>query len=241
MVGVFYDLCNPENAMGKNKLQQWAEINTFSNYVNAASIELLQSPHELKGKWHKEFFKNDNPIVLELGCGKGEYTIGLAKRFPQKNFLGVDIKSHRMWTGARQGMEEGISNAGFLRTRVDFIDSFFDVDEVDEIWLTFSDPHPQEGKARKRLTSPLFIERYRKFLKKDGLIHLKHDSDLMVEYTLDQIRENNYRLLLSSLDLYGRLVDDLDDETRDILEIRTFYEQMWLEKGKTIKYVKFSI
>ncbi len=225
--------------MAKNKIAQWAEMETFSHVVQPKMEDIMNDSVPMKGKWCKEFFKNDNPIIVELGCGKGEYAVGLARKYPDKNFLGVDIKGHRMWRGAKTALEEGIENVGFLRTRIDFIEHLFDEDEVSEIWLTFSDP--QRKKERKRLTSPLFISRYRKIMKSDGLVHLKTDSDLLFEYTLEQIEENNYNSTFSTWDLYGEAIKDLDKDTAEILNIRTYYEEMWLELGKNIKYCKFQI
>ncbi len=193
----------------------------------------------LKGKWGKDFFKNDNPIVLELGCGKGEYSVGLGKHYPNKNFIGVDIKGARIWEGANQVREEGMLNVGFLRTRIDFITTFFDTNEIDEIWLTFSDPQPK--KPNKRLSAKIFIDRYRKFLKTNGIIHLKTDSDLLFESTLDEVEKHNYELLEHTWDLYGEMIEDLDPSTQEILSIRTHYENLFSAKGFKIKYCKFKV
>jgi len=225
--------------MAKKKLSQWAEMKTFSHVVEPTTEEAMSGDHELIGSWNNVFFNNTNPIILELGCGKGEYCVGMGRKYPNRNFIGVDIKGHRMWRGAKTAEEESLDNVGFLRTRIDFIDQFFAKGEVSEIWLTFSDPQP--GKARKRLTSPLFINRYRKILSQAGLIHLKTDSDLLFEYTLNQCHKYKYDLLYSTDDLYGASISDMDDETSDILGIRTHYESIWLAKGKTIKYCKFKI
>ena len=190
--------------MGKDKLKRFAEIETFHNVIQPSMDEVLNGFH-LKGKWHKDYFRNDNPIVLELGCGKGEYTVGMAKMFPGKNFIGIDIKGSRMWKGAKTSIIEGINNTAFLRSKVDFIEKLFGEDEVSEIWLTFSDPQPK--KPRKRLTSPLFIARYLKLLKPKGTINLKCDSDLLFEYTLEQIAENNYEKQEESWDVYNEFVN----------------------------------
>lgn len=225
--------------MAKNKIAQWAEMDTFPHVVQPAMEDIMNDNVEMKGNWHKEFFKNDNDIVLELGCGKGEYSVGLARKYPNKNFLGVDIKGHRMWRGAKTALNEGVTNVGFLRTRIDFINALFAENEVSEIWLTFSDPQPK--KERKRLTSPIFIDKYKKLMKPGGIIHLKCDSDLLFEYTLEQVEENGYALLYSTWDLYGEGINDMDEDTKEILNIRTFYEQMWLGMGKSIKYCKFKL
>ena len=190
-------------------------------------------PFEMKGHWNRDFFKNDHPIVLELGCGRGEYTVGLGRMYPDKNFIGVDIKGARMWTGATDALREGMTNVAFLRTNIEIIDRFFAEGEVSEIWLTFSDP--QMKKATKRLTSTYFMERYRKFLVPDGLIHLKTDSNFMFTYTKYMVEGNKFPVEFCTDDLYhSGLVDD-------ILGIRTYYEQQWLDRGLNIKYMKFRL
>lgn len=193
----------------------------------------------LKGKWRSDYFKNDHPIVLELGCGKGEYSVGLAKHFPEKNFIGVDIKGARMFIGAKEALENNMLNVAFLRTKIDFIQDYFAENEVDEIWLTFSDPQPK--KPRKRLSSPLFINRYRQIMKPGGIVHMKTDSDILFEYTEEQIKENNYECLELTWDLYGSLPETIDPQTRDIFHIKTHYEQLFTAKGSVIKYCKFRI
>ena len=187
----------------------------------------------MKGNWGRDFFKNDHPIVLELGCGRGEYTVGLARRYPEKNFIGVDIKGARMWTGATDALREGLKNVAFLRTNIEIIDRFFGPDEVREIWLTFSDP--QMKKATKRLTSTYFMNRYRKFLVSGGLVHLKTDSNFMFTYTKCMIEENHLPVEFITDDLYHSGMDD------DILSIRTYYEQQWLDRGLNIKYICFRL
>lgn len=187
----------------------------------------------MKGKWRKEFFKNDRPIVLELGCGRGEYTVGLGKMFPDKNFIGVDIKGARMWTGATEALREEMKNVAFLRTNIEIIDRFFAKDEVSEIWLTF--PDPQMKKVTKRLTSTYFMDRYRKFLCSDGIVHLKTDSNFMFTYTKYMVEENRFPVEFMTEDLYhSTLVDE-------ILDIKTYYEQQWLARGLNIKYIKFRL
>ena len=222
----------------KNKLARFAEMETFENTFQPSLNDIMYTDFRFRGRWN-EYFENDNPIVLELGCGKGEYTIGLAKMCSEKNFIGIDIKGARIWKGAKQGEEEQLKNACFIRTKIDFVSRFFRANEVDEIWCTFSDPQPK--KPNKRLTSRIFINRYRSFLKKEGVVHLKTDSDLLFESTEEQISEFNYNELFKTWNLYGEGIHGLSDDEKSILEIKTFYEKMWLKEGKRIKYVKFQI
>lgn len=193
----------------------------------------------MRGQWHEKFFNNDNPIVLELGCGRGEYTVGLARLFPDKNFIGVDIKGARMWTGATESLNEGLKNVAFLRTHIEFIDRFFAPGEVAEIWLTFSDP--QMKKVTKRLTSTFFLERYRRFLVNDGLVHLKTDSNFLFTYTNYVVDENKLPVLFRTDDLYHTLSVEKDEEVQRILGIQTYYEQQWIARGLNIKYLKFQL
>lgn len=225
--------------MAKKKLIRFEQLKDmpFAFESDMSMVKNDSFPH--KGKWNAEVFKNENPIVLELGCGKGEYAVGLGKRYPSKNFIGIDIKGARMWYGANTVLTEELTNIAFLRTRIDFIETFFGPGEIDEIWLTFSDPQPK--KPRKRLSSRLFIERYKHFLKPNGVIHLKTDSSLLFESTLEQIELHNYELLEKSWDLYGELLGNLDQDTQEILGIKTHYEQIFTEKGFDIKYVKFKL
>lgn len=233
---------------GKQKLQRFKELSTFGNVlepelkevINREGEELLK-PHPMRGKWHRDFFKNNQPIVLELACGKGEYAVGMGRAFPHKNFLGVDIKGARIWRGAKTAFEEKLNNVGFLRSRIEFIESFFEPGEVEEIWITFPDPQPQKNRARKRLTHPLFIDRYRSFLKPGGLVHLKTDNAFFFDYTLDQIDEHGYDLVLKTHDLYKEFIENLDQSTRDIMSIKTHYEKIFSAKGHVIKYCKFKI
>lgn len=225
--------------MGKNKLKRFTENKSFACLVEASGVNYLKNNHPLKGNWSKHFFKNNNALILELGCGKGEYTIELAKLYPSKNFIGIDIKGARLWRGAKTVTEQNIKNAGFIRTRIDLINSFFGQNEVNEIWLTFSDPQP--NKERKRLTSPVFLERYKLFLNNNNIIHVKTDSDLFYKYTLEQILLNNYKLHIYSEDIYGDDFKKLDTETQTQLAIKTHYENNWLKAEKKIKYIRFSI
>ncbi len=221
--------------MGKDKLRRFAAIKSFENVIEAKP----EVDFSLKGSWRKNFFKNNNPIVLELGCGKGEYSLGLGKHYPNKNFIGLDLKGNRIYIGAKEALALNMKNVAFLRTRIDFITDYFAENEIDEIWLTFSDP--QRKKPRKRLTSPLFIERYQQILKPGGLIHLKTDSELLFEFTLDEIAKNKYTCLENTWDLYGELSAKMDEETQAIFHIKTHYEKLFTAKCYTIKYCKFHI
>jgi len=221
-------------AMAKKKLERFADIKTFPNVFEFNFHELAKGFSET-GKWNSGFFRNEQPIVLELGCGKGEYTVGLAKRSPQKNFIGVDLKGNRLWVGAKQILDEQIPNAGFLRTRIDFIDHCFAPAEVSELWITFPDPQMQKTRERKRLTNMRFLDRYRKFLKPDGIIHLKTDSKAFYEYTLEVIAENKYHLLDHTDDLYS----DPTSRPAELTDIKTYYEGIFSAKGFKICYLKF--
>jgi tRNA (guanine-N7-)-methyltransferase len=218
------------------KLQKFADVASFPNCVSLPFSD-LGNPFHLKGAWRSKHFGNSKPIVVELGCGKGEYTTGLARMHPEKNFIGVDVKGNRIWTGAKFAIEEGLSNVAFLRTRIDFITHCFGPSEVSEIWITFPDPQPQKPRARKRLTHPLFLERYRSFLTAGGKIHLKTDSTGLYEFTLEVIRDENLKLLFQTADLYS----ECPPERRELVEIRTYYENLFHSKGKLIKYVLFSL
>ena len=223
--------------MGKGKLQKFAEMETFSNVFQYPFSVIENVPFEMKGHWREQYFHNDNPIVLELGCGKGEYTVELTRLYPQVNFIGVDIKGARMHKGAKEALTAGLSNVAFLRTNIEIIDRFFAKDEVQEIWLTFSDP--QMKNPRKRLTSTYFMNRYRHFLVDGGLIHLKTDSNFLFTYTTYMVEANRLPLLFRTEDLYH--TDGIDEETRKILSIQTFYEAQWIARGLNIRYMKFHL
>lgn len=214
-------------------------MKTFPNVFEPTLDPNPDKDFDLKGKWRSEFFKNDHPIVLELGCGKGEYSVGLAKHYPNRNFIGIDIKGSRMFVGAKEALDAGMTNVAFLRTKVDFIEQYFEAGEIDEIWLTFSDPQP--GKPKKRLSSRPFIERYKRILKDGGLVHLKTDSDLLFESTEEEIKEHKYDVVELTWDLYKSIPADLDPTIREILHIKTHYEQLFTAKGSVIKYCSFRI
>jgi tRNA (guanine-N7-)-methyltransferase len=223
--------------MGKGKLAKFADMETYENVFQYPYSVVEHVPFEMQGHWHEQYFHNNNPIVLELGCGKGEYTVGLAKLYPNMNFIGVDIKGARMWTGATQALEEGLKNVAFLRTNIEIIDRFFSAGEVKEIWLTFSDP--QMKNPRKRLSSTWFLERYRKFLSDGGFIHLKTDSNFLFTYTTYLVEKNKLPLVVKTTDLYQE--SENNSSLKEAAAIQTYYESMWIERGLNIKYMKFSL
>ncbi len=211
--------------MAKNKLKKFNEYDTFTNTYDARN--------QLKGKWHAEVFKNNKPITLELACGRGEYTTGLAQLYPERNFIGVDVKASRMWQGAKFALENNLQNVAFIRIQIDFLNDFFANGEVDEIWITFPDPQPQKTREKQRLTSPKFLEKYAQLLGRNKFINLKTDSDLLFNYTLETLTDKNVQMN----ELYMN-IDELD-EMKEELKIKTYYEKMWREKGIIIKYLKF--
>ncbi len=227
--------------VSKNKLSKFADMATYPHVFQPEDADANATvPFKFKGLWGKSFFKNTNPIVLELGCGKGEYTTGLARRFPGKNFIGVDIKGARMWTGATEALNENLANVAFLRTKIEFIGNFFGEGEVSEIWLTFSDP--QMKKPTKRLTSTFFMDRYRKFLVDDGTIHVKTDSNFLFTYTGCMLQCNGITPMSHTNDLYGDIAHNkFSSETARLLQITTYYEQQWLSRGIPIKYLSFKL
>ena len=232
--------------MSKGKLKKFAEMETFKNVFQYPYGVISEVPFEMRGHWREQYFHNDNPIVLELGCGKGEYTVGLARVYPNINFIGVDIKGARIYTGAKQALEEGLDNVAFLRTSIEIIDRFFSEDEVQEIWLTFSDP--QMKNVHKRLTSTFFMNRYRRFLIDGGIVHLKTDSNFLFTYTTYMVNVNQLPILFRTEDLYGNELSEgrvaenqMDEKTREILGIHTYYENQWIERGLNIKYMKFQL
>ena len=219
---------------GKKKLIRFEENKTFDNLFQLSYPDIKDGMF-LKGKWAQEFFKNDNPIVLEVGCGKGEYTIGLAERFPNKNFIGIDIKGARLWRGCKTSREKNMGNVAFIRTKAELLNLYFAANEVSEVWITFPDPQPKEYRERKRLTSPRFLKMYHDFLNPDGIVHLKTDSELLFYYTLELIDDQQHELLYGLRDVYD---SDLNSE---VTQIQTFYEKKWLEMGIPINYIKFRL
>ena len=214
--------------MGKDKLRRFAEVSTFSNVVQ------LDAGKPFKGKWASEFFKNNNPVVLELACGKGEYTVNLGRIFPDKNFIGIDYKGNRIWRGAKTALEDGVSNVGFLRIQIETILDYFADEEIDEIWITFPDPQPQISREKKRLTSPRFLEKYKQILKHEGPINLKTDNDELHAYTSEKIGELGLKLFVKTEDLYN------SEHADEVLSIKTYYEKKYLQDNKNINYLKFS-
>jgi len=221
--------------VGKDKLQRFAENKTFSNLFQPTFDEVLNKDYFLKNNWNNKYFKNNNPIVLELGCGKGEYTIALSQKYKNKNFIGIDIKGARLWRGAKTAIENNYNNVAFLRTRIEFINSFFANNEISEIWITFPDPQMRKRRAKKRLTSSRFLTQYQSFIVDNGIINLKTDNDLLYEYTMALLKENNIKILQSTNNLYS------EDFVDDILSVKTFYENQFLSFDKNINYIKFEL
>lgn len=220
--------------MSKNKLKKFAEMETFHNVFQCGAREMVEGHPvtQMAGRWRELYFKNSNPIVLELGCGRGEYTVGLAQRDPEKNYIGIDIKGARMWAGAKQAELDGMKNVAFLRCNIEMLCNFFAENEVDEIWITF--PDPQMKKATKRLTSTFFMQRYRQVLRPNGLIHLKTDSQFLYTYTQILVRENQYNILVDTNNLYHTIPSANIEKARCL---QTHYEKQWLDRGLTIKYI----
>jgi len=220
--------------MGKNKLKRFAENETFANLFQHTDFNVREVSFPMKGKWHSDYFCNNNPIILELGCGRGEYTIGMAERFPEKNFIGIDRKGARIWRGCKDGLEKNLKNVAFLRIKIEDVEHYFERNEVSEIWVTF--PDPQLKKERRRLISPNFISKYEKILAPQGIIHLKTDSRELYEYVVETAPLENWRLIDKIDDIYNNVGKD------SILnQIQTFYERKWLSEEKVISYVSLTI
>jgi len=219
----------------KNKLKRFKENETFRNVIQPTREEITNGSFSLKGQWN-EFFGNNNPLVLELGCGKGEYTIGMAKQNKNKNFIGIDIKGARFWRGAKTAIEDNVSNAAFLRTQIELIDGLFAPDEVSEIWITFPDPQIKYKRTKHRLTNEVFLDKYKLILKEDGTVNLKTDSEFMHGYTLGLLHGKGYEVLYANNEIYKN-----EGSPKEVLEIQTFYEKQYLDKGKPITYIKFRI
>jgi len=220
----------------KNKLKRFRENDTFDNVFQPSREELTSGDFEFKGQWHEIVFKNQNPIVLELGCGKGEYSVGLAKKFPDRNFIGIDIKGARFWRGAKTAIEEKITNVAFLRMQIELITYAFAENEIDEIWITFPDPQIKYKRTKHRMTNPQFLQWYKKILKPDGIINLKTDSEFMHGYTLGLIQGAGYEVLYANHDVYKN-----EGSPAEVTEIQTFYETQYLEQNKPITYIRFQI
>jgi len=219
--------------MSKNKHKRFKENKTFSHLFQPSPQEMYEGDFSLKGKWNKDFFKNNNPVIIEVGCGKGEYTVGLAKQNSDINYIGIDIKGPRLWKGSKTVQEENMKNVAFIRNKIEFLKSFFAEDEISEIWITF--PDPQKRKMKKRLTSARFLEIYSNILKPDGVIHLKTDSVLMHEFTKEIINLNNLELIYSTDNLYNTNLNN------EVTQIKTYYEQKFIEEGLNITYLKFKL
>lgn len=220
----------------KNKLKRFSENETFNNVFQPTREEVVGDQFPLKGKWNKEFFKNDNPIVLELGCGKGEYSVGLAERFPEKNFIGIDIKGARFWRGAKTAVETGMNNVAFVRTQIELIHHIFTQNEVSEIWITFPDPQIKYKRTKHRMTNAAFLDNYKKILKPNGLMHLKTDSEFMHGYTLGLLHGLGYEVLYANHNIYKN-----EGAPAEVTGIQTFYESQYLEVNKSITYIQFRI
>lgn len=218
----------------KNKLKRFKENETFKNVIQPTR-EAVEKGFEKRGNWHNHF-GNDNPIVLELGCGKGEYTVGLSKLFPEKNFIGIDIKGARFWRGAKTALEEGLENVAFLRSQIELVDLLFAENEVSEIWITFPDPQIKYKRTKHRMTNQAFLDQYKKVLKPGALMHLKTDSEFMHGYTLGLLHGIGHEVIYANHDVYKN-----EGSPKEVLELQTFYENQYLEKGKPITYIQFRI
>jgi len=239
---IFAQNCNGPN-MGKDKLKRWEENKSFPHVFEPDLIPIIREGKTfMKGKWNSDFFGNQNPITVEFGCGKGEYTVGLARKYPNRNFIGVDVKGHRFHKGAKEALSEGLKNVAFLRTRIEFAHAFFGQNEVKEIWLTFSDPQPKDEKGKHRITSLYYLENhYKQFLTKNALIHIKHDNPIVYELLLEELLGTMYPIETSTDNLYGEYIQMQNAEWQYILGIRTYYEKMWLAQNKKIHYLRYRL
>ena len=220
----------------KNKLKRFRENELFSNVFQPSREDLVDSEYTYKGNWKTTIFKNNNPLILELGCGRGEYTVELAKRFPEKNFIGIDIKGARFWRGAKTAIDEGISNAAFIRTQIELVEYVFATGEVDEIWITFPDPQIKYKRTKHRMTNSQFLRRYKTILKPDGVVNLKTDSEFMHGYTLGLLHGEGHEVLYSNHDVYKQ-----EGSPEEVTSIQTYYESQYLEQNKPITYIRFKI
>lgn len=220
----------------KNKLKRFKENETFKNVVQPTRETLVNQEFSLKGNWNASFFKNENPLVLELGCGKGEYAVALAKKYPNKNFIGIDIKGARFWRGAKTALEEGLINVAFLRTQIELVDHAFAKNEVDEIWITFPDPQIKYKRTKHRMTNAAFLKRYKAILKPEGIVNLKTDSEFMHGYTLGLLHGEGHEVLYANHDVYKQ-----EGSPDAVTGIQTFYESQYLEQNKPITYIRFKI
>jgi tRNA (guanine-N7-)-methyltransferase len=220
----------------KNKLKRFKENDTFQNVFQPTREEVINNSFLFKGKWNHDFFQNDNPIIVELGCGKGEYTVELAKRFPEKNFIGIDIKGARFWRGAKTAVEDRMQNVAFVRTQIELLDFIFSEKEISEIWITFPDPQIKYKRTKHRMTNSSFLQLYKKVLKEDGIVNLKTDSEFMHGYTLGLLHGEGHEVLYSNHNIYHN--EGAPDE---VTSIQTFYEKQYLEINKAITYIKFKI
>jgi len=220
----------------KNKLKRFKENETFSNVFQPKRDELLEGTYEFKGHWNKKVFKNDHPLVLELGCGKGEYSLGLAQEYPEKNFIGIDIKGARFWRGAKTALENDITNVAFIRAQIELLPFLFDKNEVDELWITFPDPQIKYKRTKHRLTNPEFLAKYYQVLKPGGIINLKTDSEFMYGYTLGLLQGEGHDVLHANHDVYKN-----EYSPKEVIAIQTFYEKQYLEQGKPITFIKFKL
>ncbi|MCK0107938.1 tRNA (guanosine(46)-N7)-methyltransferase TrmB [Flavobacteriaceae bacterium S0825] len=220
----------------KNKLKRFKENETFKNVFQPSRADLVEGDYKLKGNWRQEFFKNDNPLVLELGCGKGEYSVELAKKYPNKNFIGIDIKGARFWRGAKTAIEEQIENVAFIRTQIELVEYVFAKNEVDEIWITFPDPQIKYKRTKHRMTNSEFLKRYKSILKPEGIVNLKTDSEFMHGYTLGLLHGEGHEVIYANNNVYKQ-----EGSPEEVTSIQTFYESQYLEQNKPITYIRFKI